>query len=109
MATGNPGGLAKTQPISLEAIQEVQVELSPFNVVLGNFTGGSVNAVTKSGTNKLTGSLFFSGRNQILTGKSADENRTKIENFHDYQSGFRLGGAIVKNKLFAVIHFHKNC
>ena len=100
LATGNPGGLAKTQPISLEAIQEVQVELSPFNVVLGNFTGGSVNAVTKSGTNKLTGSLFFSGRNQILTGKSADENRTKIENFHDYQSGFRLGGAIVKNKLF---------
>ena len=52
LATGNPGGLAKTQPISLEAIQEVQVELSPFNVVLGNFTGGSVNAVTKSGTKK---------------------------------------------------------
>lgn len=100
LATGNPGGLAKTQPISLEAIQEVQVELSPFNVVLGNFTGGSVNAVTKSGSNKLTGSVFFSGRNQIITGRSADDNRTKIDNFHDYQTGFRIGGAIIKNKLF---------
>jgi hypothetical protein len=100
LATGNPGGLAKTQPISLEAIQEVQVELSPFNVVLGNFTGGSVNAVTKSGTNKTNGSIFFSGRNQNITGKSADDNRSKIEKFYDYQTGFRIGGPIIKNKLF---------
>ena len=100
LATGNPGGLAKSQPISLEAIQEVQVDLSPFNVILGNFTGGTVNAVTKSGTNKLSGSVFFSGRNQVITGKSADKNRTKIDNFYDYQTGFRIGGPIVKNKLF---------
>jgi hypothetical protein len=100
LATGNPGGLAKTQPISLEAIQEVQVELSPFNVVLGNFTGGSVNAVTKSGTNNINGSAFFSGRNQNITGKSADKNRSKIDNFYDYQTGFRIGGPIIKNKLF---------
>jgi hypothetical protein len=100
LATGNPGGLAKTQPISLEAIQEVQVELSPFNVVLGNFTGGSVNAVTRGGTNKLNGSIFFSGRNQNITGKSADANRVKIDNFYDYQTGFRIGGSILKNKLF---------
>ncbi len=100
LASGNPGGLAKTQPISLEAIQEVQVELSPFNVVLGNFTGGSVNAVTKSGTNKLAGSVFFSGRNQAITGKSADKERNKIDNFYDYQTGFRIGGPLLKNKLF---------
>ena len=100
LATGNPGGLAKTQPISLEAIQEVQVELSPFNVVLGNFTGGSVNAVTRSGTNVLSGSAFFSGRNQNTTGKSADKSRTKIDNFYDFQTGFRIGGPIIKNKLF---------
>ena len=100
ISSGTPGGLAKTQPISLEAISEVQVELSPFTVILGNFTGGSVNAVTRSGTNTFSGSAFFSGRNQNITGKSADKNRTKIDNFHDYQTGFRLGGAIVKNKLF---------
>ena len=99
-ATGSPGSLAKTQPISLEAVQEVQLSVSPYNVTLGNFTGGSINAVTRSGTNNVTGSVFFSGRNQLLTGKSANENRTKIENFYDYQTGFRVGGPVIKNKLF---------
>ena len=99
LSSGTPGGLAKTQPISLEAIQEVQVEVSPYKVTLGNFTGGSINAVTRSGTNAISGSAFFSGRNQLLTGKSADNKRTKIENFYDYQSGFRVGGAVIKNKL----------
>ena len=100
LATGNPGGLAKTQPLSLEAIQEVQVELSPYTVTLGNFTGGSVNAVTRSGTNKSSGSVFFSGRNQNITGKTADKNRAPIDNFYDFQTGFRIGGPIIKNKLF---------
>ncbi len=99
-ATGTPGSLAKTQPISLEAIQEVQVEVSPYTVTLGNFTGGSINAVTRSGTNTFSGSTFFSGRNQLLTGRSADKKREKIENFHDYQTGLRFGGPIIKNKLF---------
>jgi hypothetical protein len=100
LASGTPGGLAKTQPISLEAIQEVQVEVSPYTVTLGNFTGGSINAVTRSGTNQFSGSAFFSGRNQWLTGPTADTKRQRIENFSDYQTGFRLGGAIIKNKLF---------
>jgi len=100
LASGTPGGLAKTQPISLEAIQEVQVEVSPYTVTLGNFTGGSINAVTRSGTNQLSGSAFFSGRNQWLTGPTADDKRQRIENFSDYQTGFRLGGPIIKNRLF---------
>ena len=99
-ATGTPGSLARTQPISLESIQEVQVSVSPYNVMAGNFTGGSINAVTRSGSNTTQGSVFFSGRNQSLTGKSADDSRTAIDNFYDYQTGFRLGGAIKKNKLF---------
>ena len=99
-ATGTPGSLAKTQPISLEAIQEVQVEVSPYTTTIGNFTGGSINAVTRSGTNNLSASVFFSGRNKRLTGKSADAQRTPSENFNDYQTGFRLGGAFIKNKLF---------
>ena len=99
-ATGTPGSLAKTQPISLESVQEVQVAVSPFNVTSGNFTGGSINAVTRSGTNTFQGSVFFSGRNQTLTGKSPDDKRTSIEDFHDYQTGFRVGGAIKKNTLF---------
>ncbi len=99
-ATGTPGSLARTQPISLETIQEIQVAVSPFTVTAGNFTGGSVNAVTKSGTNTTKGSVFFSGRNQLLTGKSADAARTKIEKYYDYQTGFGMGGAIKQNKLF---------
>lgn len=99
-ATGTPGSLSRTQPISLETVQEVQVAVSPFNVTAGNFTGASINAVTRSGTNLTQGSLFFSGRNQVLTGKSADAERTPIANFYDYQTGFRIGGALKKNKLF---------
>ena len=104
-ATGTPGSLARTQPISLESVQEVQVAVSPFVVTAGNFTGGSINAVTKSGTNFTHASVFFSGRNQLLTGKSADEKRKKIDNYYDYQTGFRLGGAIKKNKLFYFTSF----
>ena len=99
-STGTPGSLAKTQPISLESVHEVQVAVSPFNVTAGNFTGGSINAVTRSGTNIFQGSIFFSGRNQLLTGKSPDDKRTSIDNFYDYQTGFRIGGAIKKNTLF---------
>ncbi|MBC7588481.1 MAG: TonB-dependent receptor, partial [Chitinophagaceae bacterium] len=102
-ATGTPGSLAKTQPISLESVQEVQVAVSPFNVTAGNFTGGSINAVTRSGTNTFQGSVFFSGRNQLLTGKSPDDKRTSIDNFYDYQTGCRMGGAIKKNTLFYFI------
>ena len=99
-ATGTPGSLAKTQPISLEAIDEVQVEVAPYNVIPGNFTGGSINAVTRSGTNRFAGSVFFSGRNQAITGKSLDNKRSKIDAYSDYQTGFRAGGSIFKNKLF---------
>lgn len=99
-ATGSPGGLAKTQPISLEAVQEVQVQISPYTVTLGNFTGGSVNVVTRSGTNKPSGSVFVTGRNRLLTGPSADDQRSKIDEFYNVQSGFRFGGPIIQTKLF---------
>lgn len=104
-ATSTPGSLARTQPISLEAVQEVQVEISPYTVTLGNFTGGSINAVTRSGTNILAGSVFFFGRNQLLTGGSADARRQPIDDFYDFQTGFRIGGPIRKNKLFFLTAF----
>lgn len=98
--SGTPGAGARTQPISLDAIEEVQVVLAPFDVKLGNFTGGSVNAVTRGGTNETTGSFYSFGRNQTLTGKSADEARLPIASYTDYQLGGRIGGAIAKNKTF---------
>lgn len=99
--SGLPGGSARANPISLDAIQEIQAQVAPFDVKLGNFTGGSINAVTRSGSNEFHGSVYGYGRNQSITGKSVDDARTKIgSTYRDYQTGFRLGGPIIKNKLF---------
>ena len=101
--SGLPGGSARANPISLDAIQEVQAQVAPFDVKLGNFTGGSINAVTRSGSNDFHGSVYGYGRNQDVTGKSVDGANSKIgSSYHDYQSGFRVGGPIIKNKLFFV-------
>lgn len=100
-SSGLPGGSARANPISLDAIQEIQASVAPYDVKLGNFTGGSINAVTRSGTNDFHGSVYGYGRNQAITGRSIDGNNAKIGSaYHDYQTGFRLGGPIVKNKLF---------
>jgi hypothetical protein len=99
--SGLPGGSARSNPISLDAIQEIQASVAPYDVKLGNFTGGSINAVTRSGTNDFHGSVYGYGRNQAITGRSIDGTDAKIGSaYHDYQTGFRLGGPIIKNKLF---------
>ena len=100
VAAGTPGALAGTQPISIDAIDEISVVIAPFNVTLGNFTGANINAVTKSGTNRMKGSLYSFARNQLITGKSVDSLRTPISRYYDIQSGVSLGGPIIKNRLF---------
>jgi hypothetical protein len=100
---GTSGAGTRTNPYSLDVIQEVQVQLSPYDVKIGNFTGGSVNAVTKSGSNDFHGSVYGYGRNQTLIGKSVDGLKTSIgSDFHDYQTGATLSGTIVKNRLFFI-------
>ncbi len=101
--SGTPGGQANTQPISLDAIQEIQVVLAPYDVTQGNFTGGGVNAVTRSGTNKFEGSAYFFGRNENTGGKNVLTN-TKSSSFMNNQYGFRFGGPIVKDKLFFFVN-----
>ena len=98
--SGTPGAGARTQPISLDAVSEVQAVLAPYDVKIGNFTGGSINAVTRSGTNTVSGSIFSYGRNQTLTGKSADDARTALPSYSDMQFGGRIGGPIIKDKAF---------
>jgi len=98
--SGTPGAAAKSQPISLDAIEQIRVALAPFDVKLGNFGGASVNAVTRSGSNKTEGSVYSYGRNQSLTGKSADAARTAMPAYHDYQAGGRVGGALRTDKAF---------
>src|SRR5438105_15042703 len=67
--SGMPGGQTGTQPISLDAIQEIQLVVSSYDVRQGGFTGGGVNAVTKSGTNTVHGSGYYFARNQKWIGK----------------------------------------
>ncbi len=93
-----PGG---GNPISLDAIEEVQVVIAPFDVRQTNFIGGGINAITKSGTNKIKGTAYTYQTNQNFRG-----NKIGSHDFGDRNKesnsiyGFSLGGPIVKNKLF---------
>lgn len=99
--SGMAGSSTRTNPISIDAIQDVQVYLAPYDVKIGNFTGGSVNAVTRSGTNNIEGSVYGFGRNAALTGKDRIGSLGKMNSdFYDYQTGFRIGFPIIKDKLF---------
>lgn len=96
--TGTPGGQTDSQPISLDAVQEIQLVVSPYDVRQGVFSGGGINAITKSGSNKFTGSGFFYGRNQSWIGKGS--TGVPVSEFSDKQGGFNVGGPIAKNKAF---------
>src|SRR5258706_14594244 len=98
------GSSTRTNSFSLDAIQEVQVQTAPFDVTLGNFTGGSINAVSRSGTNTLAGSVYGFGRNAAITGKYKGDdkigNGSINKSYYDYQTGFRVGLPLIKDKLF---------
>ncbi|HEY9258120.1 TonB-dependent receptor, partial [Chitinophaga sp.] len=98
-SSGMPGSSTRTNAVSLDAIEDMQVYLAPFDVKIGNFTGGSINAVTRSGTNTVTGSVYGFGRNAALTGKGPAGIKMNSD-FYDYQAGVRVGFPIIKNKLF---------
>jgi hypothetical protein len=99
-----PGSSTRTNSFSLDAIQQVQVQIAPYDVSLGNFTGGSINAVSRSGSNTMSGSVYAFARNATLTGKykGADKvgDGSINSSYYDYQTGFRLGFALKKDKLF---------
>ncbi len=101
-STGTPGGQAEATVISLDAVQEFQVVLAPYDVRQGMFTGGGVNIITKSGTNKPHGSLFYWGRNQKLMGDGPSE--TPFNKFTEGVFGITFGGPIIKNKLFLFLN-----
>ncbi|HUR10148.1 MAG TPA: TonB-dependent receptor, partial [Flavitalea sp.] len=112
-ASGTNGGQAGISPISIDAIDQFQVILSPFDAQFGNFTGGGINATTKSGTNTITGSVYYLYRNQNLAGRSPVATqksgfpdvleRNKLAKFTNKLYGFRVGGPLIKNKLFYFI------
>lgn len=102
LSSNLPGG---GNPISLEAIEEVQVVITPFDVRQSNFIGGGINAITKSGTNTLKGTAYSYFRNQSMRGnKLGDYDFGEREDYSKTTYGVTLGGPIIKNKLFFFVN-----
>lgn len=99
-----PAGQTNSSPISLDALDEIQVNVAPYDVRQGGFTGAGVNAVTRSGTNQFEGSVFFNNRSDALAGNKANDTEIAKDNFGITQSGFRFGGPLIKNKLFFFVN-----
>jgi len=93
-------GAQGTEPISLEALEQVQVMIAPFDVRNGAFTGAAINSVTKSGTNNWHGSAYMYTKSPALTGWRQKEDINAITEFSNKQYGVSVSGPIIKNKLF---------
>jgi hypothetical protein len=91
---GAPGERTGVTPISLEAVEEFQVNVAPYDVRHGNFVGADVNVVTKSGTNKYAGSAYYIWRNPGLVGKDAGDNTFNPGAFEFRTWGFTFGGPL---------------
>lgn len=111
-SNGSNGGQAGSQPVSMETIDQIQVNIAPFDVRQGGFTGGAINAVTKSGTNEFHGSGYFYGNNQDLVGRHyKNMDGTYAQPYDDEKEalfGFTLGGPIIKNKLFFFANYENS-
>ena len=105
LSSGLPGG---GTPVSLDAIDEIQVVITPFDVRQTNFIGGGINAVTKSGTNTFKGTAYVYHTNENMRGNRVD-NQELTARTEDRKTtyGFTLGGPIIKNKLFFFANFEK--
>lgn len=103
--TGTPGGQANTQPISLDAIQELQLVVSPYDIKQGGFTGGGINAITRSGSNEFSASVYGSIRSESFVSDYVPQSATDaldrpVSEFSEDQYGLRVGGPILRDRLF---------
>ncbi len=103
-----PGGQTDAQPVSLDAIDQIQVSTAPYDVTQSGFTGAAVNAVTKSGTNDFHGTVYGFYRNQDFTGSKIKGEDIFVPKLNQSQIGASIGGPIVKNKLFFFANFEKD-
>ncbi|OCX54498.1 TonB-dependent receptor [Mucilaginibacter sp. PPCGB 2223] len=97
------GGQTSSQPISLDAIDQIQVDIAPYDVRQGNFTGAGVNTVVKSGTNQLKATAYYYVRGTSLTGYQAGTTGITVTPFTYHTVGASIGGAILPNKLFLFV------
>ena len=103
-----PGGQTEAQPISIDAIEQITVSTAPYDVTQAGFTGASVNAVTKSGTNEFTGTVYGFYRNEDMTGSKIKGQSIFIPTLLQSQTGVSVGGPIIKNKLFFFANFEQD-
>ncbi len=97
---GQPGDRTGVAPVSLDALEQIQVNIAPYDVRQGNFVGAGINMVTKSGTNTFTGSAFYNTRSNSFVGTQAGPNTFNPGTFQYHDVGIALGGPIIKNRLF---------
>ena len=103
-----PGGQTEAQPISIDAIEQITVSTAPYDVTQAGFTGASVNAVTKSGTNEFNGTLYGFYRNEDMTGSKIKGQSIFVPKLLQSQTGISIGGPIIKNKLFFFFNFEQD-
>jgi outer membrane receptor for ferrienterochelin and colicin len=104
-ATGTDGGQTGATPISIDAIEQFNIEVSPYDVTQSYFGGGAINAVTRSGTNQFKGSFAFEYRDQNL---AQDLPNAPFPDFSNERYVGRLGGPIIEDKLFFFANFDIN-
>jgi hypothetical protein len=104
LGDGTLGGQTGAQPISLDAIEQIQVNVSPFDVKYGGFNGAGINSVTRSGKNETFGSIYQYFKGENLQGYKVGDVQLPKQTFNYDLKGFTLGGAIVKNKLFYFVN-----
>ncbi len=97
---GTPGERTGVAPISLAAIEQIQVNIAPFDVRQGNFVGAGVNTITRSGTNQFRGSIYNQFRNESMGGTKAKDLSVSQGKFNFRETGEWLAGPVLKNKLF---------
>lgn len=98
--SGTLGGQTNSQPISLDAIEQIQVNIAPFDVRQGGFSGAGVNTVTKSGTNDFRGTVYTYQKSPDLVGRKVKQYNIAKQPFTYDQFGAAVGGPIIRNKLF---------
>lgn len=103
-----PGGQTNSQPVSLDAIEQISVSIAPYDVTQAGFTGAAVNAVTKSGTNEFHGTAYGYFRNENMTGDKIKGDKLFVPGLEQKQYGFSIGGPVIKNKLFFFANFEKD-
>ncbi|MFN0081320.1 MAG: carboxypeptidase regulatory-like domain-containing protein [Ferruginibacter sp.] len=98
--SGTLGGQTNSQPISIDAIEQIQVNISPYDVRQGSFSGAGINSVTRSGTNKFKGSVYNFFRSENSQGYRVNAVEAVKSNIDYNQFGASVGGRIIKNKVF---------